>query len=110
MLDWGANWDGEGGVGYSEEVWERATQFLIQSALELWQRHGRAVPTPSIEPGPQGSIDFHWQLADRELLLNLPVDPEGLVDFYGDTADEEAIKGKSHTSTVGPWILAWLTK
>lgn len=110
MLDWGDNWDGEGSPGYSAATWERAADFLAHSATELWQRHSRAIPVPDIAPGPNGSFDFHWQVSDRELLLNLPANLDSLVDFYGDTSDGESIKGRAHASTVGPWILAWLTR
>jgi len=110
MLDWGENWDGEGRPGYSEDTWSRAREFLLHSTEELWKRHQRAIPVPDIEPGPSGSIDFHWHMDDRELLLNLPGDPNELVDFYGDSSVGESIKGRTHPSTVGPWLLAWLTR
>ncbi len=110
MLDWGDNWDGEGSAGYATETWQRASDFLTNCARELWERHQRVVPVPEIEPGPNGSIDFHWHAGDRELLLNVPADPNEMVDFYGDSSTGEVIKGRAHTSTVGPWLLAWLTR
>ena len=110
MSSWGDNWDGQGSPGYSKATLERAAAFLVQSTRELWQRHQRVVPVPQIEPGPDGSVDFHWQAGDRELLLNLPSDPNEMVDFYGDSSAGESIKGRAYTSTVGPWLLSWLTR
>lgn len=109
MLDWPDNWDGEGSMAYSEAVWRRASDFLTDATRQLWARHQRTIPVPDIEPGPQGSIDFHWQVDGREMLLNLPAEPAEMVDFYGDTSAGESVKGRAHTSTVGPWLLAWLT-
>lgn len=110
MLDWGDDWDGEGSPGYSEETWQRAGDFLMRSTRELWHRHQGVVPMPEIEPGPNGSLDFHWQMEDREMLLNLPAEQDALLDFYGDSSAGEVIKGRAHASTVGPWLLAWLTR
>ncbi len=110
MTTWGDGWDGEESLGYSEATMERASNFLTRCAREVWQRHGRVMPVPDIGPGPSGSIDFHWKTSERELLLNLPAGQNDMVDFYGDTSEGEAIKGKVYASTVGPWLLAWLTQ
>ncbi len=53
------DWDDEGSVGYQKETWDRAVLFLSNSANFLWERHAMAIDSPSILPGPQGSIDIH---------------------------------------------------
>lgn len=110
VLDSGDNWDGEGRVGYSDASLQRANEFLQASSRGLWQRHHRVMPIPEIEPGPDGSIDFHWQVGEREMLLNMPADPGEMLDFYGDTTAGESVKGRAYAATVGPWLLAWLTE
>lgn len=110
MTTWSDNWDGEGNAGYSDATIEHASAFLTRCSREVWQRHGRAMPVPDIGPGPAGSIDFHWKTSERELLLNLPAEQGEMLDFYGDTSDGEAVKGRVHASTVGPWLLSWLTQ
>lgn len=110
LLDLGDNWDGEGSPGYSEATLVRASYFLIASSVGLWERHGKVMPLPQIEPGPGGSIDFHWQVGTREMLLNLPANSDDMLDFYGDTASGETVKGRAYAATVGPWLLAWLTE
>lgn len=110
MASWDEGWDGEEGPVYAEATLERASHFLTRCAREVWTRHRRAMPVPDIGPGPQGSIDFLWKVGERELLVNLPAETGDLVDFYGDTTTGEAVKGRVHASTVGPWLLSWLTQ
>ncbi len=76
MLEWEANWDGEGSPLYAEDTWSRATTFLVQSAKDMWRDYSISIAAPMIEPGPDGSIDIHWLLDDRELSLNVPADAE----------------------------------
>ncbi len=110
LLDLGDNWDGEGSPSYSEATLERASDFLIASSVGLWEHYGRVMPLPQIEPGPGGSIDFHWQVGAREILLNLPANSDDMLDFCGDTASGESVKGRAYAATVGSWLLAWLTE
>lgn len=109
MLGWGDNWDGEGSLGYTETVWRQATVFLITNANELWARQHRTIPVPQIEPGPNGSIDLHWQADGKELLINVPDDAGGPATFYGDNASAEFVKGSLNTSADAQWLLMWLT-
>jgi hypothetical protein len=110
ILDLENDWDGEGGVGYSETTWLRATDFLRENALRLWQMKGVWPAVPFIEPGPNGSIDLHWRTSKRELLINIPSDPNQPAGYYGDNFASETIKGKLDISENNEWIMVWLMK
>lgn len=110
ILDLEDDWDGEGGVCYSEATWLRATEFLRENALRLRQLKDVWPAVPFIEPGPNGSIDLHWRTSKRELLINIPRDPNQPAGYYGDNFANETIKGKLNISENNEWIMVWLMK
>ncbi len=109
LLDLEDDWDGEGSVGYSYETWFRAIRFLASSAERLWEELGIVTPAPDIGAGPDGSIDLHWPLPHRELLINFPRDTTQDAGFYGDDGNRgEPIEGKLSTDRSRMWVLMWL--
>jgi hypothetical protein len=109
MLSWGDDWDDEGSPHFEEATWKRATGFLERHARLLFKR-GAVLPTPRILPGPNGSIDLHWETNGRELLIN--VSPGNtLAGFYGEAAGKTSIKGKVDldSSDLGLGLFTWLT-
>jgi hypothetical protein len=72
------------------------------------------VEAPKILPGPHGSIDLHWKMPKRELLINIPANPEEPGSYYGDDREEgteNAIRGKNlDVSANNEWIFMWLMK
>jgi len=110
LLDLPNDWDGEGSPGYAESTWTRAVDFLLQNAERLWQDQGVEVSAPAILPGPDGSIDLHWNTKNHELLLNIPADPGGLAEYYGDTVDGNAVSGKLTIAARNQWLLMWLAE
>jgi hypothetical protein len=107
------DWDGEGSKGYSEQAWSRATGYLRRQARACWLRHGVVIPTPTIGPGPEGSIDIHWQTEFYELLVNIPADPAIPASFYGDDYGTLSIKGTFDPSAEPSGHLAlvsWLVR
>lgn len=87
------DWDGEGGRVVVEETWQRATSYLRSQALVCLSRHDVVIPSPRISPGPEGSIDIHWQTDSYELLVNIPENPAVPATFYGDDYGKLSIKG-----------------
>jgi len=115
LLQFEDDWDGDGSSGYSESTWNRAQNFLLKNALQLWRRHKTCFDSPTIQPGPYGSIDLHWRTRKRELLINVSSNLEEPISYYGDDKDEgteNAIRGKNLDDASGDteWIFLWLMK
>jgi len=111
LLKLGDDWDGEGSLGYSESTLNRAIKFLTDNAVQFWKDNAVWVSAPEICPGPDGSIDLLWKLADRELLINIPIDENEPASYYGDDSKNNNItKGKLNLSEKHQWILMWLMK
>jgi|GEM_PF-3180535 len=110
ILDMKDNWDEEGSPGYTEATWNRAVQFIRENVRRLRQFNGVRIAPPRILPGPDGSIDIHWKLPKRELLINIPLDPEEPASYYGDAGAKDLIKGRLDTSSRNEWILMWLMR
>lgn len=110
MLTWAPNWDGENSPGYLEDTWQRTKEFLEAVARHGWLDCGKSLPIPSVEPGPDGSIDLHWVTANCELLVNIPADDTEQARFYGDNKAGEVAKGSFWLHTHNEWLSSWLTK
>ncbi len=111
ILELKDDWDGEGSLGYAASTLKRASDFVLDNALELWRSQRLHIPAPVIGPGPAGSIDIHWQLATRTLLVNVPVDVDKPATFYGsdrinrDKSACNVIEGFLDTSVQNQWLL-----
>ena len=103
--------DDHGEAGYSEETWNRAVEFLTKNAKWLWDSFGRVIDAPRILPGPDGSIDIHWDHPSFEILINIPADPGAKAGFYGDDRGEIAIKGSIDPSRFNHHgLLLWMAE
>lgn len=107
MLAWEDDWDGEGSPRFEEATWKRAIDLLDRHARPLFER-GVILPTPRILPGPDASIDLHWETGQRELLINVPSDG-GPASYYGETAGKNSVKGKIETDKLDLLLFTWLT-
>lgn len=114
ILELKDDWDGEGSLGYAASTLKRASEFVLDNALELWRSQRLHAPAPVIGPGPDGSIDIHWQLATRTLLINVPADINKPATFYGsdrtnrDKPARNIIEGYVDTSAQNQWLLMWM--
>lgn len=108
ILDWMDDWDEERSPGYTEDTWRRATDFVRRNAADLWYYYGIIMDPPKVLPGPNGSIDIHWQGPNHELLINVPPDINQMATFYGDDRSGNIIKGRLNTSTRNQWLIMWL--
>lgn len=107
--EWEDDWDGEGSVGYTDTVVDRASNI----ALSLWlDCAGDAMrfPVPGITPGPHGSIDIHWRIGSHDLLINVDGGPEWHVSAYGDAGNgRDVIRWDGpYSNWVREIIVAWL--
>ncbi len=110
ILDLADDWDDEGSMAYNEATWRRATEFVRSHALWVWEHLELVVDAPRITPGPEGSIDVHWEDGGRELLVNVPASPTSPITFYGDDKGETQIKGALSGVARDHGLLVWLTK
>ncbi len=104
------DWDGEGSVGVDKDTWERAVSFLARHALLMWRQFGRALDVPDICPGPEGSIDLHWDARAYEMLVNIRADPAAMAGFYGDDRGRVSIKGRFDMMSSNEGLMLWLKK
>lgn len=101
--------DIEDGVRHSVATLNRAVLFLQKESEVYEQWFGKIAPVPSIDLGPNGSIDIHWKTPNRELLINIPADAIRKATFYGDNDHSDMIKGSFDPDTVDSRIALWLT-
>lgn len=112
LLDYPDNWDGEGSPGYSKATWERATSFVRDNAIRLWDDAGEAMEAPDFQAGAGGRIVVEWSAAGRELIITVPVTPGEQAEFYGYDLDRTIkIGGKLDLdSPQSNWLLLWTVK
>jgi|SRR5579859_5684297 len=89
-------------------TWQRATEYLLKSALHLWHSHHTKLAAPRIWYEPDGSIDLHWRVQHRELLINIPEEEAMPASFYGDNKAGQIVKGRLDLSNNNQWLLMWL--
>lgn len=73
------------------------------------ERFGKFPLIPYISPGPDGSVDLHWEHGGRGLLINIPAD-DGRATFYGDGKGMITIRGNFDPSTCYEGLIKWLSK
>ena len=95
---------------YAEATWTRAVDFLRRNAKWVSDTLGRAVDLPEILPGPDGSIDLHWDYPGYETLINIPADRNAKAGFYGDDRGEIQIKGSFDPCSHNYGLLLWFAK
>jgi hypothetical protein len=111
MLELEENWDGEGASSIAESTWQRAVEFLRRNASILWTKYSLRIENPSIVPVPDGSIDLHWKLAGRELLINIPATQGNWASYYGDNKQGgNIVKVTLHAEAANHWLFVWLTE
>ena len=104
------DWDTEGSPAIAEESWNRAVEWLKNHAIQIWRSHGSEIDPPDIGPGPDGSIDLHWDFPEYELLINFPADPDAMADCYGDDRGAIRFKATFDPRITNEGLLLWLKK
>ena len=111
ILDLEHDWDGEAASPIAESTWRRAVEFLRGTAYTLWTNHNLLLQSPSIVPVADGSIDLHWKLSSRELLVNIPPAYEEWASYYGDNRlGGNTVEGKLNPEAPNQWLFVWLTE
>jgi hypothetical protein len=92
------------------DVWERAVRFLARNSWWALARFGCAIDAPRVLPGPEGSMDLHWDYPEYELLVNIPSQQSAFAGFYGDDRGSLTIKGKVHPDSFNSGLVLFLTE
>lgn len=93
ILDLKEDWDDEGAVGYTQESWEAAANFLIGFNKWLKNIFSGGLYLPKIYHGPKGTIDIVWNENDFRLFLNIDyINTKGT--FYSDTPKKQYSEGE----------------
>lgn len=117
MLDMGEGWDGDDAKPISIDLLHNTICFLLIYAKEVFDRTGRVIDSPYIDPLPSGRIDLLWENEDRHLLLTVSYDTENyknyetIISFYGDTKDKSNyIKNKFiyHIDSINEELALWM--
>lgn len=102
------DWDDDGAVRIAENTWRRAVEFLTRYARWIRDDYGKAIDAPDIAPGPDGSVDLHWDYPAYELLVNIPRRPKAMAGFYGDNRGGAFNKGSFDPASANEGLLLWL--
>lgn len=108
IYDLNDDWDDEGSQGYEKSTWKNAVQFLIRYVNQLYKHFELKVDVPSIEHGPNGSIDLIWQKDNCRLIANIESNINDAVKFYGDDRNQSTYKGTIPYESINDTFLLWL--
>jgi hypothetical protein len=105
------DWDGEGSPRYAPETLDRVERFLVTYLHYCSHRYGVVVPVPQLRPGPEGSVDIHWEERSYELLLEFPADGP-LASYSGENVRGEEIEGLIDVTAfpVASGLVLWLSQ
>lgn len=68
------------------------------------------IKSPQINPVPNGSIDFEWQLPTARMLINFRIEDDVInAYYYGDLRNNEIpIKGSVRTNQIYEHLMKWM--
>lgn len=105
------DWDGQGSLAPTMYAIHQSKKFLVENSTIFVHMHGHQVVAPDISIGPEGTIDIHWQLQERELLINFPSNPQDTIKYYGDDGrGSESIKGEFSVHSPSQFLFVWLAR
>jgi hypothetical protein len=85
-------------VKCSEVTWRNATELLMAIARWFREAYATDLDVPSIQLGPKGSVDLHWDLPAYKLLVNVP-SSGGPCRFYVDNRGLLSVEGTIRLKT-----------
>jgi hypothetical protein len=109
ILELTDNWDENGALKVSKDVYFTASTFLKKYGLYILNDLETIISAPEINPVKDGSIDLEWHTPHARMLIN--VRNNGEIAYYGDNnADLNSIKGKIMADTIQKFLAVWMTK
>ena len=67
------------------------------------------IPLPAVGPAGRGSLDLHWRLADRSLLVNIPDEADQPIAYYGRSEAGGTLSGELRGDFLAH-IATWLAR
>ena len=90
MLSYKDDWDDEGAIGYAQETWANAVDFVKKLRKWFLKFTEISFPVPKMYHGPDGSIDLIWKNENIRFIINIPI--EGFTGgYYGDDYKSKSI-------------------
>ena len=110
MLNFKIDWDGDGGLPIDPILFDKSTKLIGNYIEGVYKELQQVIPSPSINPMGDGTIDFEWSLKGARLLINLKYENKSFTgSFYGDLNDNVlAIKGTLPSDKVYEHLLKWM--
>ncbi len=103
------NWDDEGGMAVSLDLYKSAIGFLKKYAFFVYKTFDKIIAEPDIVPVKDGTIDLEWHTPHARMLVNIK--NNNIASYYGDNLGNlNSIKGKVSTDEVEPFLATWMTK
>lgn len=93
ILDLKDDWDDEGAIGYTQESWKSAANFVINFNKWLRGISSGSLHLPKMHHGPKGTIDIVWNEDNFRLFVNIDYD-NNKGTFYSDTPKKQYSEGE----------------
>ncbi len=100
--------DGEEREIYSRHNLIKIKQFLLSLRRNLLQEFNLSLNMPYILPGPDGSIDIHWDLSKYKLLINFPRETSEEITVVGHRNRKNVIKLSTEPQNAIRGLINWL--
>lgn len=101
--------DGEEREIYSRQYLIRIKQFLLSLRRNLLQEFNLSLNMPYILPGPDESIDVHWDQSKYKLLINLPKEISEEITVVGHRNRKNVIKLSTDSQSAIRGLIIWLS-
>ncbi len=103
------DYDDQGGMPISEATWARAIIFITNYANWIYEKTGKIIDTPQINPGPKESVDILWRNEKYRLLINIPSALNNSVHFYGDNRKgDDNVSGTINENAIQEYFAIWI--
>lgn len=104
------NWDDNGGLQISNELFEKTTEIIYKYFKFILEIDKCLIQYPSINPLPNGSLDFEWDLESARFLINFRFERGEILGFYyGDLHNKRmSIKGNIPIDKTYEHIAKWM--
>ncbi|ESU22911.1 hypothetical protein FSS13T_25240 [Flavobacterium saliperosum S13] len=93
ILELKDDWDDEGAIGYTEQSWKSAADFIVNYNKWLRGIFSGSLHLPKMHHGPKGTIDVVWNEDNFRLFVNIDYyNNKGT--FYSDTPKKQYSEGE----------------